>query len=426
MVMNNLLSLANFSKLVKDVTACDNCAANDTRMMDNVRHELLTSHGYFAYVGEENATKLSNAREDFIVGCFLHKREAFRSYRDGCRSQHFSRIVDSDYYNCWTMDLPEFEDGSLTGISIILHLDNFFTEHYDNFHISYEHGQYIGALITMHVPQTFPTLFQKSVFLPPGAFSDIKLKVIGRTRLQSPYANCTAKQKLQDLEWYYTRDACVSACLERAVVSQCSCKDLFTLSVREDLYQNLSYCNDPSQGHDLLVESSRCASIIRQAKYGECLMLCPFSCKEIAFQPQVSTATWPPDPFHHDFYDDFIAGRSYEWRYRNISRYIAGENSRGDVEWMLAKELVSRNFLRVDVSLRDIDYVMYIDSPKTSVSSFLSQMGGTLNLFAGITIVIGVELLDLLISLFTKKKVVEVNNTKPAVVDPARTAVKPL
>ena len=141
MAMNNLLSPANFSKFVKEVTTCDNCTIDDSRMMDNIQHELLTPHGYLAFIGEENATKLGNRREDFIVGCFLRKRDAFRSYRDYCTSRPFSRIVDTDYYNCWTLDLPEFEYGSLTGITVILHLDNFFTEHYENFHISYdEHG----------------------------------------------------------------------------------------------------------------------------------------------------------------------------------------------------------------------------------------------------------------------------------------------
>ena len=187
---------------------------------------------------------------------------------------------------------------------------------------------------------------------------------------------------------------CCSMSLQRSIYSECS--RAFILK--------LFYCNDPSQGHDMLLQSSRCASAIRQARCGDCLEQCPFPCREIVFQPQVSTATWPPVPFHEDFYDAFITGRSYEWRYRNISKFISGEHSADDVEWVLAKELVSRNFLRVDISLKDIDYIIYIDSPKTSASSFLSQIGGALNLFAGITIVIGVKLLDLLISLFLKKK----------------------
>ena len=102
MAMNNLLSLANFSKLVKEVTNCDNCTATDFHMMDNIQNDLLTPHGYFAYIGEIKAAKLGNEQGNFIVGCFLRKRDAFRSYRDYCTSQAFTRILDSDYYNCWT------------------------------------------------------------------------------------------------------------------------------------------------------------------------------------------------------------------------------------------------------------------------------------------------------------------------------------
>ena len=93
---------------------------------------------------------------------------------------------------------------------------------------------------------------------------------------------------------------------------------------------------------------------------------------------------------------------------------------------MSAKELVSRNFLRVDISLRDIDYVNFVDSPKTSVNSFLSKIGGILNLFAGITIVIGVELLDLFISLLSERKTIKVGNTKSAAVDLDCTIERPV
>ena len=396
--------LATFRDVVRRVTECDGCPDDNLNLLLSEQHELMTSHGYFSHIGRNNAAELGHSQENFIVGCFLLEKQGFRSHKKPCSQVTFKSFISPDFYNCWIVDFTRYRHQSVTGIMLVLHLDNFYEAASDTLSIFHDEGRFNGALVAFHNHGTFPPLQQNPIFLHPGSFSDVKVHLSRRQRLGEPYNRCTKQEFVDGSEWLYTRTACVSACLERLITDRCDCKDIYALGVLDHAQNNLSFCSDPFKGQKHLLQKSRCASDLRQRTYTNCLSNCPPPCNDVSFQTDISTATWPPNAHLEDFYQTFVTDRPYAWRYGDISD-MTKPNSAGAKEDMLViNDLVQSNFLRVDISLEDLDYPEYVDKPKTTVATFLSNIGGTLNFFTGISVGILVEFVDLFIRLCYKKE----------------------
>jgi len=67
------------------------------------------------------------------------------------------------------------------------------------------------------------------------------------------------------------------------------------------------------------------------------------------------------------------------------------------LEYWSALHLINSNFLHADIYLGSLSFTKFTERPKTTIYSFLSQLGGALNLFAGINIMIFIEVLELLL-----------------------------
>ena len=401
-----IMPLGIYEHKVEVMTACPECSPQDAALLTELRDDLLAPHGYYAYIGKTNASKISHKYETFIVGCYLHQADGFRSHLINCSNLDIKEIMTPDYYTCHTLQFSNSSGGSITGISLVLHLDNFFVDQYDHLNVNYEQGQFLGAVLALHEMGKFPVMRHKAVFLPPGFYSDIKIRLSVRQRIAQPFSNCTYEQYVPNTTYTYTSEECVSSCLEAGIVYKCNCLDLYTLNILQDVYLeqgNVTFCMDPEFDRDDILARMRCAREVRSEMTMYCYSRCPLSCDDTLFSPQLSTSAWPPNPYHDEFYESYVAGRPYEWRYSNLSNVVYSVGDIDTAERTYVKELVDTNFLRVDVSLKEVSYVQNNDLAKTSFSSYLSQLGGTLNLFAGISFIIIVEFFDLLITLFCTK-----------------------
>ena len=68
-----------------------------------------------------------------------------------------------------------------------------------------------------------------------------------------------------------------------------------------------------------------------------------------------------------------------------------------------AERLIKRNFLTVNVLTQET-MLEYKDDPKLTETAFVSQLGGALNLWAGITVVVIVEVIEFLCELIFCRK----------------------
>ena len=110
----------------------------------------------------------------------------------------------------------------------------------------------------------------------------------------------------------------------------------------------------------------------------------------ISFWFQLSQTSWPSHTIHQNFYDMYIANRSYESHYRALFEQ-ANDSSRREE---LFKK-VTKHFLAVHVYWENLAAFEMQDKPQLTPTSFMSQLGGALNLWAGITVVVIIELVEL-------------------------------
>ena len=399
---NNYTRVKEFAEFVKERTTCDSCSEEDQLLLKHIQNDLLTAHGYYMFLGKQNALSLGHKKKDSVIECYIQKREGFRAYKEEC-SVNASLEVLTDYmfYNCFTLNTSMIQtSNTVMGFGIAMHLDNYFQEHYDYLNMQHDYSQHLGAVLVVHGPGKRPMLRRDALFLPPGSYMDVTLQIEQHNRLKSPYGSCKKPfTKVPGTDWQYTVDACVSVCLEELIASDCECRDLFTLNLLEDKYSNLSYCSDPNRDVDSLLWHTRCAQYVRDNHTDRCTRECPNPCLETQYRIQLSQAAWPPNPFHTIFYDDYVRNRDYEWRYRRVQEIMNTTDQDWSLKRLGAMLQVSRNFLHSDVYLGGTTYINYTDTEHTTPEAFLSQLGGVLNLFSGITIVIFIEFIDFLLRL---------------------------
>ena len=106
---------------------------------------------------------------------------------------------------------------------------------------------------------------------------------------------------------------------------------------------------------------------------------------------QISFTEWPIDIFHGDFYDMYISGRPYEHWYAALRNSDPNNISNCDSETI--ERLVKKNFLGAYI-IGQINVQEYRDTPKLTQTSFFAQLGATLNLWAGITLIVFVEIVE--------------------------------
>ncbi len=100
------------------------------------------------------------------------------------------------------------------------------------------------------------------------------------------------------------------------------------------------------------------------------------------------------------FYDVMIHGRPYASKfdiYKTIKVMAANQSTRGQAMQMLQKTtLIHDNFIKFDLFLASLTAFTMITNPKMSTTDLFSSLGGTLNLYSGITFVVIIELVELL------------------------------
>ena len=168
---------------------------------------------------------------------------------------------------------------------------------------------------------------------------------------------------------------------------------------------------------DELLNRTVCQKNIQKTRVLDCLDHCSFPCREVEFQRDLLPNRWPARSSPLSFYDVMIYGRPYQEHfdvYKTIKFLAANQSTRAQaLELQDKTTLIQDNFAKIDVFLASLTVFTMIDSAKMSVTDLFSSLGGTLNLYSGITFVVIIELIELFYMLIfrwqEKKKVKQKN-----------------
>ena len=218
--------------------------------------------------------------------------------------------------------------------------------------------------------------------------------------------------------------SCISACYQKAVEEECKCIMAFYGATATKV--NLSetpFCLDLSDEYDAIANRTECLHEVMATKYLECSEKeCHSPCKEYKYDKNSYSAKWPRKSQQIPFYYKYIEDFSYEPKFE-IFKTITQLHEKGNISevnrLLHQSTIIEDNFLKLSVYLSSIDVVTVSDHVGVTVYDLLAKIGGTLNLYSGISFILIVEVIDLIYNiLFSWGKINPLEDHKKSTVNP--------
>ena len=236
---------------------------------------------------------------------------------------------------------------------------------------------------------------EHALFVEPGTFSNIQVTQNLYHRKPPPHGDCRKNGSVEDdikagrVLPTITRSACESLCVEKQIVDKCSCKDAHMMHLLSRnqlaLAEQYPFCEDIGAPMNTWLARVQCMKEVRNVAMVSCSKICKPPCTERTYNTQFSKSKWPLATAMPAFFKKYIWNKPYSHQYKNKS------------EWMETPQthLVTKNFLYLYVQSSDTLISTYSEEVTISFSNFLSRLGGSLNLWCGITIIVLMEILEM-------------------------------
>ncbi len=243
---------------------------------------------------------------------------------------------------------------------------------------------------------------------PPGHETSLRIEANTRSRLGDPYSHCTDQkyavfQKAPLQEYIYSPQLCWKACHQSEFATECGCLDVRE-QVMPSVLQKYDFCGKWRSNMSETIERVGCREHFTPQRPCDCHL----ACSERLYKYDSGSSPWPAESYQLHFYDKYIAGKTYEQHfavYKNLSlkarkariyKNYTEEFMREIHEQLKATDIMARNFAQLNVYFDKLMVTMLDYEESISVATLLSNVGGSLNLWIGITFCTIIELIDLL------------------------------
>lgn len=257
----------------------------------------------------------------------------------------------------------------------------------------------------------------------------------------------------------YTTEVCYQVCQQIRVAKICGCKQPWQLGYILDGLNHLPYCATTKDGRSKFIERMKCVVGREEQVYNTCQESCQATCKRFMFKTSHSLSQWPTTGNIIDIYsiylrntiaEDILASdlnmiktehkssdsyttaapddddglrrgrrhhdRSVRGRYHRSTDDL-DDISQGDMDKVPkmskrprrrakldlnrvvgdfgAFRMLADNLIMVEALLKDDTYLVISDEIKTPYMELISQIGGILNLWSGLNVIILIEIFEL-------------------------------
>ena len=356
---------------------------------------------YYQFIGREASIGLGHTPQSFIVDCKLLHLEGLRFTNVDCENSiNITLMSTAEYFNCYELIISPSRHGRpVTGLEMTLYLDNAGLKGTGLNVLALDRTA--GAKIFIHEPHTTPFININGIYMMPGEWSRIQVTQEKRKRLQEPWGKCYNETdgEIHGYKFgrrHYTLHSCISVCIEKNITEYCGCKDVYLMNLLLEQetpeMKKLPYCQAVGA---TFFDTYECSEYCRAYSMDGCSRLCELPCEETRYKTTISQSQWPKKDARQAFYERFIKGRIYANRFPPIEIWEDQAN--------LVTSLIEDNFLRVSVYMGDYRYNMFVDNKAMTTSTLLSQLGGALNLWSGITVILIIEIIDLIYHIIEDK-----------------------
>ncbi|XP_070545385.1 uncharacterized protein [Ptychodera flava] len=310
--------------------------------------------------GEEIA-KYGHQAEDFILQCTYDEKT--------CSHSDFSTFQDDHYGNCFrfnhgrsgTVIRDANRQGALYGLRLTLFLEQ-------NEYISI-YGRNAGARVNINPLNASVLPQDEGITIMPGTVTSIGIRQKHTFRRTEPYGKCTDGTNTDNLFGHnrvYSVLACQKTCVQRQMLKYCKCVDSFIMGEPQCLITNTT--------QDI------CRQFIRylfQTQKLDCDCLIP--CKEQYYDKTISQSLWP-------------ATVHLEYLLKTIHSISPKTKDINDAH------SVSLNLAQLEVYFEQLTIESTTELPAYGTEDFLSDIGGTLGLYIGLSVITVAEFIELVVS----------------------------
>ena len=283
-------TLKEFYDGVLNLTYCDNCSSSQKQKLERIRNIFLTPAIYAEHIGPDNVRSMGHSPESMLIDCQLLVIEGRIIQERPCFPG--TKIIyrhDVNFFNCYTLRLPKpaLPDEIYFGVSLVLHLDNFFQGHLKYFDNKNVRKHMAGMELNFFSPNTTLLVDFDSVFLAPGFLGNIKLKYKRRIRMPPPHGTCINHMDTIAIDAHrYAIDHCYASCIQTHVVDACNCSDTNPYKKLNEDYKNVTQCFDIGRTPKDMVRTWECVVRERHRAILPCAKCRP-ACDNIKYSTQV-------------------------------------------------------------------------------------------------------------------------------------------
>jgi hypothetical protein len=262
---------------------------------------------------------------------------------------------------------------------------------------------------------------ERYIFVPPGHVATLYVSMRCTERLGKPYGHCTSVYPFQPApHGNYIQAACYDACIQRATMATCGCRSE-ELLYSANSNSPLPYCS--SLGHIITSKNlsldylkmafagvkrrTTCAADVAQNRTvtSACDAMCPLACTEYHYDIDMNMIRFPSKNNFVDLTAEqmmhAIVERNDTERlalYKQHFHFTSNDTTSNDFSRFSYRRFTN-DVSFVSVELKDLDLTVTSEMPDYTVYQLLSDIGGQLGLWIGMSVITLAEMLELAVSL---------------------------
>ena len=395
--------------------------------LTRVSDALFSTFGYYQSLPAPPES-LHNWTARFLQDCFFYDWK-WEELSLTCDPSTVKPFYTPDNFLCFTLSVPPEYKESIMGVSIVGYLSRSSRPMVPVYRTSLFHSKAEAARLLIHPRGSLP-LPKNGDNISPGKETTLRLSPVHIQLLPQPHGNCTGRQYLEDEDivdhksavlnlnrYTYTSEGCGHLCRQRAVIKQCACLNpmhRYTEKLARE-YPGMLLCGNCSfiqrSGGDEFTMNvtleliSACVSrmlctlrTLYTTHDSHCQ--CQTECDTYKYEMTISQSNWPLKEYLIGFTERYIMkkGLANEFpAYARLAMQVYSEliDSKTVMDRLEQMDQLERSFFQVNTLFKEKSIKEVMEKAVMTWDILLATIGGTLNLWIGITFMTLIEIAEL-------------------------------
>ena len=362
-------------------------------------------------LGVQEILEVGNKKDVLIRACHWSGNGSKVLQSTPCHDEQDIRLsLIPDYLSCYTIEKHDTNSMLPQALTLLLYVDNFAElpgKLLMPLNINDDRTGVLGVKVIIHQPGSAPLPSGgNELVVGPGLQTFVSLSGTHQVRAAEPYGYCVTNKTIPVREangkpLVYNSVSCCNLRIKEEIRRRCDCELALPLP---KLWKEVPYCNQNVNGSSSTFEANpECMAGFEKLDFAELCEGCYSPCEEIQYSFKVSQAKWP-DLFHTlSLYEQYIRETSIESdfvEYEEILTLAKNNNVSEALAKLQSTSLIQDNFIKLTLHLEGDYYTTVTEAPKYSIYNLISSIGGTTNLWIGISWVTFFEIFEMLFEVF--------------------------